>query len=238
MTDNDRSWPWWYYIVVATFTVITVLLIAYREGTPARGAPNIPAPTQIVAHPTPSPTSEVQSVLRGYGYSIAVDGEYGPQTTKAVRHWQQVNGLYVDGIAGPITRGSLGLSAATRGTQTNPPGSNLTPIDGDCDSWRPLFTKYGLPWDVFLPVMQRESRCTNAHANDHDDHSHGPIQVNRLNAAWAWDGLGFTHDYMHTPEGAVHAAGALYKRCGMGPWIRQYNCGFPNGAVSRWDWPA
>lgn len=34
---------------------------------------------------------------------IAADGKYGPGTEKAVREYQQKNGLVADGIAGPLT---------------------------------------------------------------------------------------------------------------------------------------
>src|SRR5262245_364954 len=49
-------------------------------------------------------TRAVQLVSSSYGYTIAVDGQYGPQTTKVVKSWQNSNGLEVDGIAGPITQ--------------------------------------------------------------------------------------------------------------------------------------
>lgn len=120
---------------------------------------------------------------------------------------------------------------------TDPPGPPQ-PVDGDCASWRPLLEFYRLPWDTFRPILWRESRCTNAHASDSDDESHGGLQVNRIgNLGAAWDSLGFDHAYMHTATGAIHAAGVLYERCGLGPWIRQYRCGFPNGAKTRWDFP-
>jgi len=50
---------------------------------------------------------EVQYILRSYGYVLPVDGEYGPRTTRAVRHFQRANDLLPDGIAGPITMDAL-----------------------------------------------------------------------------------------------------------------------------------
>jgi hypothetical protein len=51
--------------------------------------------------------AQVQQLLQGFGYTVHVDGEYGPQTEKAVRSWQKSNGLQVDGEAGPATLSSL-----------------------------------------------------------------------------------------------------------------------------------
>lgn len=49
---------------------------------------------------------------------IAVDGQWGPQTKKAVRDYQRKQGLQVDGVPGPATLGSLGIRASA-GTSDN-----------------------------------------------------------------------------------------------------------------------
>lgn len=41
--------------------------------------------------------------------NVPVDGEFGPATDKALRDYQQKNGLAVDGIAGPDTFFHMGL---------------------------------------------------------------------------------------------------------------------------------
>lgn len=51
--------------------------------------------------------TEIQTILHGYGYTVAVDGVFGPQTERAVRSWQRSNGLEVDGVVGPVTLASL-----------------------------------------------------------------------------------------------------------------------------------
>jgi peptidoglycan DL-endopeptidase CwlO len=43
---------------------------------------------------------------------VGVDGDYGPVTRAAVRRFQVVHGLEVDGVAGPQTLGALGVAAA------------------------------------------------------------------------------------------------------------------------------
>lgn len=49
----------------------------------------------------------VQWMLVKCGYSLDVDGSYGPKTKTAVRTFQANNGLESDGIAGPKTRARL-----------------------------------------------------------------------------------------------------------------------------------
>lgn len=101
-------------------TVVASGVVAFGFGkemvAPAEAAPNqvvVPAGAQRIPA---DQTRAVQSVLSSYGYTIAVDGQYGPQTTKVVMSWQRSNGLLEDGIAGPITQASLGITAE-RGTQ-------------------------------------------------------------------------------------------------------------------------
>lgn len=103
------------------------------------------------------------------------------------------------------------------------------PVDGDCDSWRHLFDRYGLPWDQFHRIAWRESNCSHAIADrpSTGDLSAGIVQVNfygYLNdmwedAGWSWPMV------RDDPEAAVAAAGALHRMCGgLGPWTPPYSC--------------
>lgn len=48
--------------------------------------------------------SDLQRFLRGEGsYQRAIDGQFGPQTEKAVKVWQADHGLDPDGVVGPST---------------------------------------------------------------------------------------------------------------------------------------
>ena len=59
---------------------------------------------------------KIQTKLKNWGYySGAVDGIYGTQTQKAVRYFQQKNGLNADGIAGPKTLAAMGISSSSSG---------------------------------------------------------------------------------------------------------------------------
>lgn len=51
-----------------------------------------------------APVKRLQEAL-----GVTADGDFGPGTEKAVREYQQNNGLAVDGIAGPDTFSAMGL---------------------------------------------------------------------------------------------------------------------------------
>ena len=58
---------------------------------------------------------ELQRRLKQWGYySGAVDGIYGAQTVKAVKYFQQKNGLVADGIAGKSTFAALGMNDSVK----------------------------------------------------------------------------------------------------------------------------
>ena len=45
----------------------------------------------------------LQKKLNDAGYNLAVDGDFGKKTLEAVKDYQKVNGLVVDGIVGVKT---------------------------------------------------------------------------------------------------------------------------------------
>ena len=49
----------------------------------------------------------MQYLLRAHGYSLSVDGSFGPGTLSAVKSFQKAKGLSQDGIAGPNTWSKL-----------------------------------------------------------------------------------------------------------------------------------
>lgn len=53
---------------------------------------------------------QLQVALNSYGFGLDTDGDYGPLTEQAVGAFQRTAGIEVDGIAGPVTLGKLGLS--------------------------------------------------------------------------------------------------------------------------------
>ena len=68
--------------------------------------------------------SEIQTRLKNWGYySGAVDGVYGSQTERAVRWFQEKNGLSVDGQVGDKTLAALGMQPS--GNAANGGGGDL-----------------------------------------------------------------------------------------------------------------
>ena len=69
--------------------------------------------------------TQIQTKLKSWGYYTGtVDGIYGSGTERAVRAFQQKNGLTVDGKAGDQTLAAMGLSAGG-GNSSNSGGSGV-----------------------------------------------------------------------------------------------------------------
>lgn len=63
---------------------------------------------------TGAEVTAIQQALKDWGlYDGPVNGTYGPLTQAAVKRFQQIKGLQVDGIAGPQTLKALGISVGT-----------------------------------------------------------------------------------------------------------------------------
>lgn len=78
---------------------------------PAPAVPPFPGTTELGA--TGDAVRQVQSRLRDRGWTISVDGVFGPATDKVVRLFQQEKGLGDDGIVGPKTWDALWRSPIT-----------------------------------------------------------------------------------------------------------------------------
>lgn len=59
--------------------------------------------------------AEMQRKLRGLGYHLHVDGDFGPATLRMVAQFQTENGLTPDGIAGPATMARIDALSASGG---------------------------------------------------------------------------------------------------------------------------
>jgi hypothetical protein len=91
---------------------------------------------------------------------------------------------------------------------------------GDCDSYVPLFQKYGLPVARFRAIAWRESGCDHtSFVRDRDDLGGGLLGINlRAGASnwFAWCGL--TVNNVTNAETNVRCAAEAYQRMGMAPW--------------------
>lgn len=69
---------------------------------------SIPAPTVIIQEgDSGKSVAEFQKQVNRYGYSLKVDGDFGPKTRQVVIDFQEKHGLTPDGIVGPATRAKM-----------------------------------------------------------------------------------------------------------------------------------
>ena len=79
--------------------------ILKRKG--AKRARRVRAHRRVVAAGNRHGGGGVKSLQRALG--LTPDGDFGPSTEKALKHWQKAHGLPADGVAGPATRKALGM---------------------------------------------------------------------------------------------------------------------------------
>ena len=86
--------------------------------------------TQLSSGSRGDEVKKLQQALVDAGYNVGsagVDGSYGPDTTAAVKKYQQDKGLQVDGIAGEQTLGSLYSAGQTTTQQASPTTTYTAP---------------------------------------------------------------------------------------------------------------
>lgn len=83
---------------------------------------------------TGATVTEIQTRLKAWGYYTgAVDGTYGSATEKAVKFFQQSNGLTADGQAGSETLAALGLPTGGGSASGGGDGGSSGSGEGDID---------------------------------------------------------------------------------------------------------
>lgn len=83
---------------------------------------------------TGATVTEIQTRLKAWGYYTgAVDGTYGSATEKAVKYFQQSNGLTADGQAGSETLAALGLPTGGGSASGGGDGGSSGSGEGDID---------------------------------------------------------------------------------------------------------
>jgi peptidoglycan hydrolase-like protein with peptidoglycan-binding domain len=61
------------------------------------------------SHSGRATVADVQRVV-----GVSADGVFGPQTARAVKHWQSAHGLTADGIVGPATAQAMGIGSISK----------------------------------------------------------------------------------------------------------------------------
>jgi hypothetical protein len=93
----------------AATTTSTSTASTTRTTTPAVPAGPVPPTTTLKPGDSGSQVKTLQRELASLGYTVgAIDGNYGPATTKAVTAFQRADHLAPDGIVGPPTLLALG----------------------------------------------------------------------------------------------------------------------------------
>jgi hypothetical protein len=83
---------------------------ATTQTSPAPAAPTAP----LKPGDTGASVKALQRALARLGFGAgAIDGQYGPSTTKAVASFQRARGLTADGVVGPKTLAALTAALAT-----------------------------------------------------------------------------------------------------------------------------
>ena len=160
--------------------------------------------------------AEVQQLLASFGYTVRVDGVYGPQTARAVAHWQHANHLRGGGrVVDTDTLSSLRTTAEVRKTPvpgratTRPPtGTGVVTIIRNI--WPPDLA------DRAVAIAMRESRLQPGARNAC---CYGLFQIH-YGAHHAWLAtIGVTSpSQLLDPVVNATAAYALYQRDGWHPW--------------------
>ncbi len=127
-------------------------------------------------------------------------------------------------LANIALAGALVLSQC-EGQCADPTGSegSTNVVIGDCDSYVPLFQRYGLPVSTFKAIAWRESGCNHTSwVNDSDDLGGGLLGINfrtqTLRDGWAsWCGA-TVNNFRWDADLQVRCARAAYDRLGLRPW--------------------
>jgi len=78
-----------------------------NSGSVSSGSSSTSYPGLLRIGSSGSPVRQLQQALANKGYSLSVDGAFGPMTQNAVKSFQSSQGIAVDGIVGSVTWGRL-----------------------------------------------------------------------------------------------------------------------------------
>ncbi|OLS02270.1 spore cortex-lytic enzyme [Tissierella creatinophila] len=113
-------------ILVLTLVVLNMFYFSYPQKTvETANRFNIFAPRSLYWGSSGQDVKTVQDkLLRWKYYDGSVDGIYGARTYRAVRRFQQKNGLNADGVVGPSTAQAMGINTTSSSSAGSTQGVN------------------------------------------------------------------------------------------------------------------
>ncbi len=107
-----RQSKFWLSVVIVLFLNVVIIGLA-QTSTDAEAA-------VYKQGSTGETVKKIQRVIKNQGYyNGSIDGIYGNKTVSAVRKYQRDHGLTSDGIVGPATLRSMGISDSSSNVQAN-----------------------------------------------------------------------------------------------------------------------
>jgi hypothetical protein len=193
--------------VVLLCTAVVAAVVSVPQTTAA--TPVVQQPT-VVSTAVPD-TSRALNRLHDFGYTVNTPA----RADRAIRHWQRVNGLTVDGQVGTTTLHTLGLSAGATAPTTHPAVRDNLPPGATVED----VVRFVWPDDLedhALRIAYRESRFVPTARNAC---CFGLFQIHwAVHRAWLAD-IGVTSpDQLLDAAINARAALALYQRAGWSPW--------------------
>lgn len=184
--------------------------------TPAR-ADTAPAPAAAVVRQNSAESARISATLRALdalhrmGYTVNTP----TRAVRAIRHWQRVNGLRVDGVVGPQTAASLDLGVGAAVTEAAPAVRDNLPPGASVEAVIRFVWLDALE-DRAVAIAFRESRLQPQVRNAC---CWGLFQINwEAHRGWL-AGIGVTAPAQLLDAGTnARAALALYGRDGWAPW--------------------
>jgi soluble lytic murein transglycosylase-like protein len=216
--DHLLHIPVWVDVVIVV-VLVAIGLAWYAEANAAPAPAVVPAAVVKTTPVEVTNSLRALSKLKSFGYSIDTPA----RAAKAIRHWQKVNGLVVDGIVGTETLGSLGLSAdaTVPAVRLNPPAPAPEPVAEGSD---PMSVE-GIIRDVWpdniedwaVRIATRESRLTPHVRNSC---CWGLFQIHwTAHRAWLTSDFGITSpEQLYDARTNATVALALYNQVGCRPW--------------------
>jgi hypothetical protein len=120
----------------------------------------------------------VQLRLHQFGYTVVLDSVYGPQTYRAVTHFQRANGLVADGVVGPATQRAMGIVLGWHPVVSVSRTVTSPAVVANVERWHQAALQAGWSesqWPKLACVINRESR---GNPLSRTGHYFGLLQIN------------------------------------------------------------